>query len=345
MASRHQIRGLLLEEAVLVLLRAGGYRTVTSVGTDPSLGRSAAGLTVAGRGARHQIDAIADLKMGQPFSNPQRLLVEAKAYSDGRTIGLPVVRSTVGVLKDVSEYWVASSPNRPAVGRYHYQAAIFSATDFTVDAQDYAFAHDVHLLPLQKSTFFAPVIASIDAATANLPTEEDQVTGVSLGSLRRRLRGLLQPDIDAVDVDMNVNTEYPWLQSVASATLQVGRSLIATLGHAFSIFLTPAPGVDLEALSPVSTIKIYFDDPANPNGWTITNEARHVLFTFDLPFRLFENYAEEGVLSRARAANLKADNFGEFSAIYAPPGRPIKVFTFRLDQGWVERLVSRTQAD
>src|SRR5688572_10214575 len=136
MASTHQVRGVLLEEAVLMLLRAAGYRTVTDVGLDPTLGTCSAGLTVQGRGSCHQIDAVADLRIGQPFSNPQRLLVEAKAYSDHRPIGLPIVRGTVGVLKDVSEFWVARTPGKPPVGRYHYQAAIFSSSDFTSDAQD-----------------------------------------------------------------------------------------------------------------------------------------------------------------------------------------------------------------
>ena len=63
-----------------------------------------AGLNVWGRGGKHQIDAIADLRIGQPFSNPQRLLVEAKAYSNEPKVGLPIVRGAVGVLKDVSEF-------------------------------------------------------------------------------------------------------------------------------------------------------------------------------------------------------------------------------------------------
>src|SRR5699024_7018764 len=124
-----------------------GYRTVTNIGSDPTLGRSSAGLTVNGRGSKHQIDAIADLSISHPFGNPQRLLVEAKAYADNRSIGLPIIRNTVGVLKDVSEYWVSQLRNNPAVQRYHYQAAIFSTSDFTSPAQDYAYAHDVYLLP------------------------------------------------------------------------------------------------------------------------------------------------------------------------------------------------------
>jgi hypothetical protein len=291
MASPHQVRGVLLEEAVLMLLRAAGYRTVTEKGTDPTLDDSSpAGLTVAGRGARHQIDAIADLRIGQPFSNQQRLLVEAKSYADNRKIGLPIVRGTVGVLKDVSEFWVSQGSGRPATGRYHYQAAIFSSSDFTSDAQNYAFAHDIYLLPLARSSYFAPVIVAINAATAALPVVNGQVQSAVLPGLRQELRRRLQPDLQ---LRVEPNDQHQWLGPVVDATRAVGRSLIATLGHSFPVFLTPAVGVNLEELSPIETIEIHFTDYAVGNGWTITRQGGAPLFTFDLPTQLFEHYALE----------------------------------------------------
>jgi len=60
----------------------------------------------------------------QPFSNPQRLLVEAKSYS--KKIGLETIRNAVGVAKDVSECWFVGHPGGLARRRYHYQYAIFS---------------------------------------------------------------------------------------------------------------------------------------------------------------------------------------------------------------------------
>lgn len=164
MVATHQVRGVLLEEAILMLLRASGYSTVASARHDPTLSEGPAGLNVLGRGGRHQIDAIADLRIGQPFSNPQRLLVEAKAYSEDRKVGLPIVRGAVGVLKDVSEYWVAAGPGQPAASRYHYQFAVFSTSEFTADAQNYAFAHDIYLLPLRGSSFFSPIVSAIEEA-------------------------------------------------------------------------------------------------------------------------------------------------------------------------------------
>lgn len=336
MASIHQVRGVLLEEAVLMLLRAAGYRTVTSAQGDPSLGTSSAGLTVAGRGAWHQIDAIADLRVGQPFTYPQRLLVEAKSYADHRTIGLPIVRGTVGVLKDVSEYWVAQAPGRPPSGRYHYQGAIFSSSSFTKDAQDYAFAHDIHLLPLAGSSYFAPVLAAVNTAAASLQTENGQAAEVNLSLLRQVLRSRLQPDINAEPLA----DTYQWIDPIVTASHQVGRSLIATLGHAFSVFLTPNPTLDLSTLSPIEMVEIHFADAAVHTGWTITKTDGTLLFTFDLPPRLFELYADEGVLSRRDAKALKAAYFGEFTALYAE-GPSIKLFNFQLDPGWLARVRER----
>ncbi len=51
-----QIRGMLLEEAVLQLLRPAGYRTVERPGRDPTLKLGFAGVKVRGRGCYHQID-------------------------------------------------------------------------------------------------------------------------------------------------------------------------------------------------------------------------------------------------------------------------------------------------
>src|SRR5260221_10393306 len=105
MVGAPQLHGVLLEEAILRLLHASGYRTVHNDGSDPTLGTCAAGLEVAGRGCHHQIDAVADFLLAHPFSHPQRLLVEAKFHNKGGRVGLTVIRNALGVLKDVGEFW------------------------------------------------------------------------------------------------------------------------------------------------------------------------------------------------------------------------------------------------
>ena len=68
------------------------------------------------------------------------------------------------------------------------------------------------------------------------------------------------------------------------------------------------------------------------------------LFTFDLPKELFDLYADEGVLSRGRAIDLKAAHLGEFTAIYAPHNE-IKVFNFRLAPDWIDAVRENVRRD
>lgn len=333
MASVNQVRGVLLEEAILMLLRASGYRTVTTAGHDPTLFQGPAGLNVWGRGGKHQIDAIADLRIGQPFSNPQRLLVEAKAYSNERKVGLPVVRGAVGVLKDVSEFWVKNEPHQPAASRYHYQFAIFSTSEFSRDAQDYAFAHDVHLLPLRESSFFSPVVRAIEDVVKQIPRSRGTEVNVQLSDVRHALRQRLQPNLEWVRGE-----DFPWLTEVVNATQQVEVSLIAMLGMAIPVFLTPRPGLDLNTLPPTTRVQINFQSGEPETSWMITrSDTGERMFTFDLPAELFERYAGNGVLTRHAALNLKEDVFGQFTAIYSPQ-EAIRVFNFVLDQEWVTQI-------
>lgn len=160
MARITNIRGMLLEEALLQLLESTGYLTILSRGVDPTLYDGPAGLKVRGRGSDHQIDAISDFQAPPPFSHPQRLLVEAKCFDPGVRVGLRIVREAVGILKDVSEFWMVAGGAIPKQ-RYHYQYAVFSATGYTQEAQRFAFAQDIYLIPLAASRFLEPVLQAL----------------------------------------------------------------------------------------------------------------------------------------------------------------------------------------
>src|SRR5882762_11621712 len=139
------IRGMLLEEALLYLLRRCGYIPVEYTHGDSTLRTHSSGIAVRGRGTDHQIDAIADYRLTPPFSHPQRLLVEAK-WRDSAA-NLEIVRNSVGVHKDVCEHWVGRG-NR-AMGsrkRFQYQFALFCNSGYTAEAQKYAFAQDIYLI-------------------------------------------------------------------------------------------------------------------------------------------------------------------------------------------------------
>lgn len=82
MATVAQIKGAIFEEAVLFLLEKVGYKTVRhpADSVDTSDLRNGTGLKVQGRGAWHQIDALAEQEQTPAFTFPLRLLLEAKCY-------------------------------------------------------------------------------------------------------------------------------------------------------------------------------------------------------------------------------------------------------------------------
>jgi len=76
MARIPQIRGLILEEAILFFLRRSGFTTVDNSAGDPTLAAGSAGLLIRGRGSSHQADALADFSGFIPFSHPVRLMLK-----------------------------------------------------------------------------------------------------------------------------------------------------------------------------------------------------------------------------------------------------------------------------
>ncbi len=72
------------------------------------------------------------------------------------------MRNFVGVIKDISEnYFVPISNRRLRIrpkleDRYTYAGAYFSVSGFTLDAQDYAWAHGIYLISFGMNTIFKP---------------------------------------------------------------------------------------------------------------------------------------------------------------------------------------------
>jgi len=331
---------MLLEEALLHLLQSTGYNTVDDVNGDPTLGRCAAGLLVKGRGTSHQIDAIADFSIHAPFSHPQRLLVEAKCFEPRQRVGLSIVRGALGTLKDVEEFWV-SLPGGPPKPRYHYQYAVFSATGYTDNAQSYAFAQDIYLIPLAESQFFAPVITALRRVSpddANLARNAD--LPVDLTELRRAVRRAMREDVARPDYPAFA-ANLTGLAEFVTACRQIRFSLLAVLGGRFPIFLVPAPGFDINEVSADYYVRI-FRGP-NDRTWFLRDRGTNrELFSFDLPRELFLEYANQGMLSARAALDLKEEHMADFEAILMRDERPSLV-RFHLDLGWLEEVRLRIE--
>lgn len=338
MAKISNIRGMLLEEALLHLLRGTGYKTVESVGVDPTLSRGPGGLVVKGRGGDHQIDAIADFMIQAPFTHPQRLLVEAKCYSI--PIGIGKLREAVGVLKDVSEYWVTRSGIPRS--RFHYNYAYFSASGYSSEAERYAFAQDIYLIPLTKSKFLKPIITSVkDIGNSDFGVGRGQSEiDIDLTEFRKSVRASLK------NGRLNYNDDIYRYEIIASKlktfigrTRRINYAMIAVIEGGLQLFMVPSQGVALNNLPSYNEVRIYWDD----NSWYIRDKNERNLFSFDLPVELFQLYAEEGTLRRESAITLKEENLSEFTATYFKNDQ-LKTISFKLDHNWIDDIKRRINA-
>lgn len=344
MAYLPQVRGAILEEVLLYLLRRAGYRTIDLAGSDPTLQAGGAGLEVLGRGHRHQIDAIADYIVAQPFAHPQRLLLEAKFYK--KPIGIEVARNAIGVLKDVSEFWVTrhGAPGTRPHRRYHYQYALFSASGYTKPAQSYAFAQDVYLIELQDNWAVRPILDAIQQLSVRDLDPRGQHGRVQIGigevreAVRRRLRGsaldLQVPNPDA-------------LEEIVRRCLQLDGALLGMINGQFPVFLVPFAPLDelFRTFARPFAVEIPVQIRFNDEAWFLDAEDGRRLFAFDLPPALFEMYARSGQLGAPDALNLKQEMMSRIDATLMPPGgEGLPVFVrFTLDQNWLSEVRERTR--
>ena len=343
MPTGSQVRGMLLEEALLHLLRVSGYRPVedAQASRDPTLDLGGSGIEVKGRGSKHQIDAIADFRVAHPFSHPQRVLVEAKCYLSNNGVDLPFVRNAVGVLKDVSERWVTMGLQQlPVVKRYHYQYALFSASGYTHVAQAYAFAQDVFLISLAHSAFIQPLLQAIRAVDDDTVQavffDDSRPSDYKIKDLRAEVRLRLQrlpwPRQGGLfEASVNANVFARFIE----ATHELDGAVLATLGGQFPILLTPGPNIKLEALQAVKQVQLNWDE----NSWFVeAGEQR--LFSFDLPTELLAIYAVEGELSLSRTFDLKSTYLNEIQAFVTSDGS-LNVLTLELDMSWLDHVHQR----
>jgi len=344
---------MLLEEALLHLLRFSGYKPVTSHGADPTLRQGTAGLEVMGRGEHHQIDAIADFTIPQPFVNPARLLIEAK-FKDS-AVGIEIVRNAVGVLKDVSEYWVTPAPagrGRAAARprqqpRYHYQYALLASSGFTENAQRYAVAHDVYLIPFERTGFFQPVMAAIRACVPNdgaVDRRRGVEMDIALSELRTRVRESL-----AHGGQINVDGAGDAALSAALATAidairRVEYAVLAVALGRVPLVLTPAPDVNIRDVDGVVRVRIYWD----ADSWYLrrvgADGRQEDLFSFDVPETLLAQYIDQHELSPRRAFDLKQEALSEIQALLVRDGQA-RLVRFVLDGEWLEQLKERLARD
>lgn len=323
--SNETLRGLLLEEAILYILSNSGYIPILRARADSTLRNGTSGLELRGRGAWHQIDAIADFSLVPPFSNPQRLLVEAK-FKSSKT-GIEVVRNATGVYKDVSENWVVDPANRrirTARKRFHYLYAIFSKEAFTKPAQDYAYAQDIYLMPLKRSAYFQPIVNAISAISFD---GEEKPT-------LKEVRQLVRSYLLGSGARHEREGEYEGLlREFSYICRRHGHGFMTMFDGRFPVFLSAEISLDDLNLQPVNHVRIRVQE----GNWFIEDDNERRLFSFDLPEEIFKKYEDSGALTRQSLVRIKQEFMSDFYAYRYRNGR-IELIQFRIDQRWFDQV-------
>jgi hypothetical protein len=348
MANVSQIRGALLEEAVLYLLEKFGYETIESFSahTDESLRGGHSGLEVRGRGSWHQIDALAAFRSSPAFMYPLRLMVEAKCYQENRPVGIEVVRNAVGVLKDISENYfsVVGDDANVKIPRFNYHSAIFSTSGYTAGAINYALAHQVFLIQYEKVPVIQPLIDAI------MSFDESCVIGygkAAIAEVRKRYRGAIRNR--AYEVDMRQYITPHGLTLIDSALVEF---LSRIQGSYFGMLQGRWP---LHLLTPLTLPPAAFQSDkvkcrvtGNQTGeWKFTpaEYGRDDDGWFELEFSLPDGVAilvEKNWGDREAVANIKQEHFSyiDLSGIIGGIRRNIRL---ELDRDWIEAYIERNR--
>lgn len=252
-----------MEEAIAWLVRTSGYRLLVNAHNDPdgALLWAGNGLLVRGRGANHQADTLGEFVFVPPFSLPVRLFVEAKFRQE--TTGIYEVRNAFGVVSDVNENYVQLGPDRRPRRRYRYVYTLFSTSGFSVQAQEYAIAHQISLVDLSGDGFAwlrTTVSATADRVFA---LEESLKVHSSNASIpRAKLREAVRRQLETIDAPQQGITIPGWwsgridndLDEIAAA-MRTG--LRTAEGDELLLGFPPAPFVLTLAAQPPYTMRYF----------------------------------------------------------------------------------------
>lgn len=167
----HQAREYIFEEKVKKLLQDSNYITVVEE-------------DVPGRSGYHDIHAYGKVNIPSAFTYPIRIVCQYKYYAKNR-VELNHIRDFGGIMADISEINYSMKTEATNISdRYMYTGCFFSATSFTRMAQEYAWAHNIFMISLERIGVMQPILKKIDEfvsglseSTINNITKEELLDG------------------------------------------------------------------------------------------------------------------------------------------------------------------------
>jgi hypothetical protein len=313
------------------------------------------GLCVRGRGAEHQVDVLGEFAFTPAFSLPIRLFLEAKFRS--KPCDLRDVRNALGVIDDINENFVHGAGSRLRK-RFRYVYALFSASGFAREAQDFALAQQISLVDLAGPSFmWLREIIEDTAARLYEAQEIHHVSRFPVNWMRNRLRRSLHTMPDNVDNEVlgfpvTGALEFaliatPLLDGLAEALLEHQQNELL-LGFPAAPFILPLVTsniqefLDYARVDPEHAVRLRRMGVGHAAEWVVspTDQGKDDLFddylpgyrlTFNLPDRL-ESWIgdnEEYRINRTRAVKreylsdiviyrMEGDNLHTYQLKYEP---------------------------
>ena len=151
----HQAREYIFEEKVKKLLQDSRYISIIEE-------------EGPGRSGYHDIHAYGRINVPTAFLYPVRIICQYKYYAKNR-VELNHIRDFGGIMADISEKnYTIKGEAKNIPDRYTYSGCFFSATAFSRDAQEYAWAHNIFMVSLERIGVMQPILKKIDNFVAGL---------------------------------------------------------------------------------------------------------------------------------------------------------------------------------
>jgi Restriction endonuclease len=347
-ASIPQIRGALLEEIVMLLLKRSGYRQVRAGEEGTRLGAS--GLEVKGRGSWHQIDAFVAPLHSHAFIHPIRLIVEAKCYEE-RTVDIRTIRAIVGTLMDIGQNYFSEQIEgmEVQVQRFNYHAALFSTTGYSTEAQQYAAAHQVFLIEYTNIPTMVPVVRAL------FTLDEGDFTRDGATRLHEIRQGFRDAASDlGLDDMVRGFTELgrAKLRDLLPAVRTIAGSYFGMIEGIYAVHLLATHPIPPDLLMPNEPIRCRIRVSGDNRVWAFEpsgseeGSPRFFRLEFQIPVFIAEilaargrRAAEERQPEWLEIAQLKGERL-RFVDVTGPIGERIVTFRLILDTGWLQEYIN-----
>lgn len=273
----HQAREYIFEEKVKKLLQDSNYISIVEE-------------EIPGRSAQHEIHAYGKINVPTAFIYPVRIICQYKYYAKNR-VEINHIRDFGGIMADISErnYAIKGDVGNIA-DRFVYAGCYFSATAFSRDAQEYAWAHNIFMISLERMGVMQPILKKIDEFVAGLSeTTINNITKEELleGYEREVNEAELIPE-GAIGI---VNGVYPvmllgkkgWTTPVLeeAANSEIGRAYIDNVYRSENQFEANFELNFMESSAefslPIAVIEKLMERSDN-------NTRENVIFNIDIPF-------------------------------------------------------------